>query len=327
MVRKVSVKHKISLALGGGGFKGYAHIGVINQLQRAGFEINAIAGTSAGGVMGALFSFGYSPDEIGKFITQIDHRKLFNHLPGDSPSIMGLGGLYSLLERKLGDHTFDELKIPFACTAVDMKTGQEIIINSGRIVDAIEATTAIPGIFPSKVINSLFLVDGGVLDPVPVSLARWLSPNTPTIAICLSSKRDEWKNLPRFKVPSYVPLPGVLVDTVFQMRIGRAMRVFIESINLMSDWISELRLISDKPDFIVRPDIGQYSMFDEIDPDEAIALGEKAVKNNIDEIEKVFSANKQITRWLRPSPCPGILINDMPKVDTLSSLEKGEQYK
>jgi NTE family protein len=321
------VKRKISLALGGGGFKGYAHIGVINQLQLNGFEITAIAGTSAGGVMGALFSFGYSPKEIGDFISNIDHRKMFSHIPGDSPSIMGLGGLYSLMEKKLGYHTFDDLKIPFACTAVDMKTGQEIIINSGSIVDAIQATTAIPGIFPSKTIDSLYLVDGGVLDPVPVALARWLSPYTPALAVCLSSERGKWNKLPKFKIPSYAPIPGVLVDTVLQLRIGRAMRIFIESINLMSDWISELRLLSDKPDFILRPEVSQYSMFDEVDPNVAISFGEKAVIKNIKEIGKVFSANKQITRWLRPSPCPGILLNDILRANVSSTLKKGKQNK
>jgi len=302
---------KIALALGGGGFKGYTHIGVIRQLQIAGYEISAISGTSAGGIIGSLFAFGYSIDEIERFIIEINQKDIFNHLPGDSPSILGLGGLYNFLEDKFGEHTFEDLIIPFNCTAVDMKTGQEVIIDCGKIIDALQATIAVPGIFPSKVIGPFHLVDGGVLDPVPVAAVRWIARNAPIIAICLSPAEENWNNLPSFNMPSYTPLPSVLVDTIFQMRLGRAMRVFIDSVNMMSNWVSELRLSKDQPDFILRPEVYQISMFDMVDPKEMIMKGEKIVKEKLKEISTIFSTSKGIKRWLRSARSPDVLLSQI----------------
>ncbi len=316
--------HKISLALGGGGFKGFAHIGVIRQLLRDGFEISAMAGTSAGGLVGALFAYGYSPDEIESFIDELDQRNIFNHRSSDNPSILGLGGIYDLLEDKFGTHHFHELKIPFACTAVDLKSGREVILDSGKLIDAVLATIAVPGIFPSKLLGDLHLVDGGVLDPVPVSIARWLAPNHPVIAICLSPQPELWDNLPSFKVPPYTSVPGALMDRLFDLRIGRAMRVFIDSIDIMSNMVAELRLKLEKPDFLLRPRLEQYAIFDDVKAEKLINIGTQVVKENRKEIRKIFSTHQRISRWLRPVKIPGILLSEVLNENNSSSLENCE---
>jgi NTE family protein len=177
------VSKKITLALGGGGFRGIAHIGVLQALLDLDLDIRAVAGTSAGGIVGALFAAGYSPEQMILALRQLDSRKIFRRQKGETPSFLGLQGIYATLRELIGDRDFSDLKIPFACTAVDLNTCNEIVIENGKVLDAIMATIAVPGVFPFKQIGELKLVDGGVLDPVPVNVARHLAPRLPVVAV------------------------------------------------------------------------------------------------------------------------------------------------
>src|SRR5512142_3452925 len=95
--------NEITLALGGGGVKGYAHIGVLRALERNGIKIRAMAGTSAGGMVGALYAVGHTPDEIQKCLNDVDQGRLYGRLPGDGPSMMGLSGVVQVLSKMLSD--------------------------------------------------------------------------------------------------------------------------------------------------------------------------------------------------------------------------------
>jgi NTE family protein len=121
----------IVLALGGGGIRGVAHVGVIRCLEEAGYRIAAIAGTSAGGLVGAVYASGMSTKEIEKVLKDLDQSKLFGRKPTDGPSLLGLAGLSDILTRLLGEKTFDQLIIPFVTTATDTQTGQEILLHPG----------------------------------------------------------------------------------------------------------------------------------------------------------------------------------------------------
>jgi len=302
---------KITIALGGGGLKGFAHIGVLNQLQKNGYEISAIAGTSAGGIVGGLFAYGYSIDEIISFIDDLKNTKLFSRRASDPPSLIGLKGLYEFLEEKFRDKDIEDLKIPFAVTAVDLQSGQEIIINSGKIVEAIKATTALPGIFPSIRIKNINLVDGGILDPVPVEVARWLDNSSPVIAVCLSPDEESWTNIEKLQAPSFSPIPPLLVDQLSNLRIGKAMQVFLNSLDIMLAKLANLRLQKEKPDVIIRPDIHQYFIFDDVDPYELIKKGQEAVLREQDIIEKAYKTSQRFSRWIKPSRLPGQLIEEI----------------
>lgn len=313
--------YKIALALGGGGIRGYAHIGVIQQFTLEGYEIAAIAGTSAGGIVGSLYASGYSPFEIESFIKELDFKSMFGRQPNDSPSIIGLSGFHAMIAEKLGNKTFNELRIPFACTAVDLKSGSEIIMDSGKLIDAVEATTAIPGIFPSKIIGPLTLVDGGIFDPVPVATARWLAPNLPIIAVCLTPEQENWRDLPHIKIPPNMPIPMPVVETIFQLRIGKAAMTFIDSIDIMTNMIAELKMQIDKPDFILRPDMQKYAIFDDIDPYDLIERGKQIVINKRAGIKRTFSTSRKVGRWLKPSHPPGKLFSDLKYEINLPTLE------
>jgi len=301
---------KIALALGGGGFKGFAHIGVIRQLQKSGFEIASVAGTSIGGIVGGLFARGYSADEMQAFAGNLKTETLFTRRAEDAPALMGLGGMYDLLDRTLGASTFADLKIPFACTAVDSTSGREVILNSGSLVDALQATSAIPGIFPSKTIGSITLVDGGVLDPVPVALARWLNSSIPTVAVVLSPERENWASSTHTEIPPYAPIPPFILQQINQLRWGKAMQVFMNSMDMMTQTIADLRLKIDRPDIIIRPALDQYSIFEMADANELAKRGEEIVKTSTDAIEKSYSIIAKINRFLTLSSCPGIKISE-----------------
>jgi len=313
---------KISVALGGGGVRGYAHIGVLRQLISEGYEIVSIAGTSAGGIIGSLFACGYSPDDIEHFVDEMKLKNMFGRENGDPPSVLGLRGIKKIVNEKLGDKTFIDLNIPFACTAVDLNSGSEIILNCGKLTDAVQATIALPGIFPSKIISGLNLVDGGIFDPVPVSTARWLAPNVPVIAICLTPEQDKWINLPQIKLPTNMPIPSQLLETVLQLRVGKAAMIFANSIDIMTNMITELKLTVDRPDLILRPDIQNYALFDDIDPRDLIERGKQIVIEEKNQIELIFRTTKKIGRWLKPTQLPGKLLSDYSTNNISPTLDK-----
>ena len=151
----------ILLALGGGGSKGKAHIGVLKVLEREGFRIRAVAGTSAGGIAAATYAAGFHPDVLEAHMAQVDQRSLFGFHLGDEPALMGVGGVSKAIKDLLGERTFADLTIPCALTAVGPDSGQEMVLNAGRVLDAVLATIAIPGIFPPKRWGDELLVDGG----------------------------------------------------------------------------------------------------------------------------------------------------------------------
>src|SRR5512146_19622 len=108
----------ITLALGGGGAKGNAHIGVLRQLEKKDFRVKAIAGTSFGGLIAVFYALGCSPDEIEEIFAAADQTQFYGHGPDDGPSLVGLAGVARLLEEKIGHLKFSDLKLPCVLTAV-----------------------------------------------------------------------------------------------------------------------------------------------------------------------------------------------------------------
>lgn len=299
---------EITLALGGGGVKGFSHVGVIRALEVAGYTISAIAGTSAGAMVGGLYAAGYDTRELEDIINKSRKLKLFHRRPNDSPSLLGLDGFHTLFSQLLGNRTFDDLNIPFACTAVDLKTGQEVALAQGNVVDAIMASVAIPGVFPARQIGNALLVDGGVLNPVPVTLARWLSPGSPIIAVCLTPVPEGWGQIPSFHIPSVAPIPGPILHQIGRLRISQAFQHFVRSSEITANMLTELRLQSDRPDVVIRPDVSGFGFLDDVDPQAMIAKGEQAVRASLESIRQAYSWRHVITRrFHRPDPPSKIL--------------------
>lgn len=281
---------EITLALGGGGAKGNAHIGVLRRLEREGFVVRAVAGTSFGGIVAALYAAGFTPDEIEAHFCRVDQSKLYGRAPGEGPSLLGLAGAKKFLEELLGERTFAELRMPCAITAVDVDRAQEVIFREGRVVDAVLATIALPGIFPPHEVGGRRLVDGGVLDPVPVTSARSLAPHLPVVAVVLTERLEEPVRLKfSLSLPDYIPAP--LVKRLTHSRFAQAFDIFLRSVDISTRQMTELRLKVDRPDVILYPAVSGIGLLDQADVPRVARLGERAVENAMPKLLRV-------TGWL-----------------------------
>jgi NTE family protein len=287
----------ITLALGGGGSKGNSHIGVIRRLEKEGFRIRGVAGTSFGGLVAALYALGNSPDQIEETFASVDQTQFYGHAPNDGPSLMGLAGVTSLLEEKIGDATFADLKLPCVLTAVDLQSGREILLSEGRVVDAILATIAIPGVFPARYMDGLELVDGGTLDPVPVAPARMLAPRLPVVAVVLTTPMgipaQSWR------IPFQKYWAGRIVSRLLsRMRYDTVWDIFSRSLDITSRAVTQYRLEVDRPDVIIRPQVHDIDTLDIVDVREVAKRGEQAVEAALPQLRNLFTWRSRMRRTM-----------------------------
>lgn len=285
----------ITLALGGGGSRGYSHIGVIRRLEQEGIRIRAVAGTSAGGIIATLFAAGFSPDDMEDRLSKLDQNTLFSRSGREEPSILGFQGARKVLEETIGDLTFDKLKIPCAVVAVDINTAQEVILKKGRIVDAILASGAIPAIFPPQKIGEHVLVDGATLNPVPVSVARSLAPTLPVVAVVLTPPSGRGSHTRSLHIPTRIP--GVIMDRISHLRLAQALNIFIQATDVGSHMLAELRLKIDDPDVIVRPAVENIGMLEKVDVRDVSHLGELAMGAKIQELKRTSTWSNRMKRY------------------------------
>lgn len=286
----------ISLALGGGGAKGNAHIGVLRRLEKEDFKIRSIAGTSFGGFVGVLYGVGHSPQEIQSIFESVDQKHLYGHDDGDGPSLLGFAGVRRLMDKILGEKTFADLRIPCAVTAVDVKSGTEVSLSKGRLKDAVLATIALPGIFPPSQLNSWELVDGGVLNPVPVSVARNLSPGLPVLAVVLNDPMD--KPLQTYKIPIPGIIPRSIAERLARISLAQSLDIFLRSVDASTRALSYYRLELEKPEVIVRPKVHHIHMLDKVVIAEVAQLGEDALEEVLPQLKKAASWQGRLAKKL-----------------------------
>lgn len=277
----------ITLALGGGGAKGNSHIGVLRRLEKEGYRIRSVAGTSYGGLVAVLYAVGHSPQEIQIAFEEVDQKQLYSRDVLDGPSLLGLGGVRKLLDQMLGEKTFDDLRIPCAVTAVDINAGSEVVITSGLLKDALLATIALPGIFPIQRMNDWDLTDGGVLNPVPVSVARMLSPGLPVVAVVLNDPMDRPVRSYTLPMPSIFPRP--LVERLTRISLAQSLDIFLRSVDISSRALSHYRLELEKPEVIVRPNVHDFGLLDKVVITDLVQLGEQAVEEVLPQLKKAVS--------------------------------------
>lgn len=166
---------KIGLALSGGAARGLAHVGVLRALRHAGIPIHLIAGTSAGAIIGAAYAWDQDIAAITRAALDPRWKRMSPLIDPSFPKTGFIKGrkIKALLASYVGrDIKFSDLTIPFACVATDIETGEEIVIDSGSVVDALRASISIPGIFTLVRREGRYLVDGGLTTPVPVETVR-----------------------------------------------------------------------------------------------------------------------------------------------------------
>lgn len=291
----VSKGLKIGLALGGGAARGCAHIGVLRALEENSIPVGCIAGTSIGAMVGAVYASG-GMDHLEELLLKMDLLQLLSYFDVVFPHSGLVDGrkVTELLRGILGDRSFDDLSVPFAAVATDLRDGSEVVLSSGDVIDAVRASIAVPGVFTPFVTDDALLVDGGLVDPVPVNVVRSLGAEF-TIAVDLNryvvgSKQEHRTGggLRRKKIrkgdgPSLV---DSLIDEISSLMSdedkGKKSKgpglidVMVTSINIMESSITENRLKVDSPELLIAPRLGHIRFMEFFRAEEAMEAGYRA---------------------------------------------------
>ncbi|MBW2514203.1 MAG: patatin-like phospholipase family protein [Deltaproteobacteria bacterium] len=305
----------VGLVLGCGSSRGWAHIGAIEALEEAHIPIDFIVGCSVGAYVGAIYASG-SIQSLKKFVLKMDGKKVFSYFDIVLPRSGILDGTKRLREL-FSIHTdvrdFSELKIPVIMVATDLETGQKVVLRSGNILDALRASISIPGLFAPARIKDRWLVDGGLVDPVPVSVARSMGADV-IIAVDLSSgniskikrikhrsqkepvtgaheeKRSELiKKLSVYYESAELSFKSK-INELFKKEAGMPdiMETVTTSINIMQNRITRVNLAVTPPDVLIQPHLGDLKMLDFDQVEHTIEEGYVRAKKKIDEIKTLL---------------------------------------
>jgi NTE family protein len=171
-------RRPIGLVLSAGGARGFAHVGALKVLCAAGLPVDLLVGASMGSLIGAALAAGVAPEAMEQTCVQASLRHLLLRPRLHGPSLLDTAALEALLVRLVGDRRFEDLERPFAVTVVNLRTLEQEVVRSGPVVDAVMASIAIPLVFPPRRLGNDYYLDGGLLDPLPTSVARQLGART-----------------------------------------------------------------------------------------------------------------------------------------------------
>jgi len=239
-------KPKFGLVLSGGGARGLAHIGVLKVLEEANFRVDYLSGTSMGGVIAAAYASGLTPQEIENIaLEHADSRKMFSLADPTLPRKGLLKGerIQAFFEEYIGDRTFDQLNIPVTLVAVDLNTGKEVHMNEGKVVDAVRATVSIPGVFSPVERDGQLLVDGGLLNNLPVDVNKEMGAES-IVAVDVHPNYNGnsfWRELGQKKMLSWT--------------IGGFVAALGNSLELVSEQQKNYMLTLNPPDVLIEPEI------------------------------------------------------------------------
>jgi len=279
--------------LGGGGARGLAHIGVLRAFEQQGVKVAAIAGTSMGGIIAAAHACGMSAETIQQKAAELEIREMLQ-LRASGPSLFGLERVEEWLSDLFGDRNIEDLEIPLALTAVDLQECREVVIRSGKVVDGVMATIALPGLFPPHGIGQHRLVDGATLDPVPVCPVREVHPG-PVVAVVLSPEQSRWRETRSPSLMGGLPV----VSFMARLRPLRALEIFQQSLEITLRMYTELHLQVDKPEVIIRPEVWDVGLFDSPSLEQISAVGATAAIEGMPGLRAQFAVHRRLERWLR----------------------------
>ncbi len=321
----------IGLALGGGAARGLAHIGIVRSLIAHGIVPNVVVGTSIGAVVGGAYATGQL-DTLEEWARRLQPRKILGYLDIrlNGSGLIGGDKLAAQLEAAIGPTLIENLPVKFATVATEVRTGHEIWLTHGRMVDAMRASYALPGIFSPVLVGDRWLVDGALVNPVPVSAARAFGAEI-VIAANLSSdifahSTTIYSHGPAAEVTVAV-VPETTIEPAAPKRgfgrlfsaertmkrefFGNGTRpgissVMVDAFNIMQDRITRARLAGDPPDLLISPRVGEIGWFDFHRADELIAHGTRAAERAIDSIQEAIHI-------LAPAPSgPTVAVEKMP---------------
>lgn len=298
---------KVGLALGSGSARGLAHLGVIRAIEEAGIEVCCIAGTSIGALIGAIHAAG-KLDELETVFRGLDWKKTASFFDVVLPKSGLLDGakVSELVRAHIHADAIEMLNKPFAAVATDIVSGEEVVIRSGDVIEAVRASISVPGIFTPVRSNGRILVDGGLTNPVPVSAVRAMGADV-VIAVDLNHEIISGKNLKPLR-PVGMPdsaasnSPGLFARMVGDYRLSMKdikqrllamdtpataqfrkwisaeplpsiFEVLLASINIMETRLTQTRLSLDRPDVLIQPPLGHIRFLEFGRAEEIIAIG------------------------------------------------------
>jgi NTE family protein len=258
---------KSGLVLGGGAALGLSHIGVLQVLEREGYPIDLITGTSMGGLIGGLYALAGSTARLIEYQNEpLDNRRATDVSRAPRAEMLESRRYRAWLRRLFADKTFADLHWPLAVTAVDIDSGEELAFNRGPVAPAIWATTAIPGVYAPVKIRGRLVVDGGVLNPVPVDLAKRLGA---TVTLAIDVLPDKTVPAPRLPQPFHRAMLG---------KFGVSMGLLSKSFDIMLSAQRDYRLRDTPPDLLIRPDLAGFDTRDYHRAEELVAVGVAAAE-------------------------------------------------
>ncbi len=315
--------HGVGLALGSGGARGWAHIGVIRALEAANIPITHVAGASIGAFVGAIYAAG-ELNALEDYVISLDWRMILSFFDLVFPKQGLLDGnrVYDLLTKHLLDLRIEDIEMPFCCVATDLKQNREVRLQSGRLADAVRASISIPGVFTPFAHQGCYLADGGIVNPVPVDVARDLGA-TFVIAVNLNHAHLELAEVeaepsaasyakpqadPNSEVePDAGEPPAWLVaikekyesvkvgvSSKLETWLGSSEETQVEpnifdvigtTLNIMEQRITVANLEVHQPDLLLQPHLSAYGIFDFHKAQELIEIGYAATTPHIGAIK------------------------------------------
>ena len=297
---------KVGLALGSGSARGWAHIGVIKALAEADVRVDYVAGASIGALVGAVYASG-NINSLEEVVLQLDWKKIVYFFDVVFPKSGLIDGdkVADFIRGHVGERNIEDLPLPFCAVSTDLATGKEIIIKEGDIIEAVRASISVPGIFTPFKKDDMTLVDGGLVNPVPVSAAREMGADF-VIAVDLNhdivvkktiapshknmnSDKEPVKTLPeKNKILNALNkrIRAIDIPTLTQIRqwmrmedpLPNIFEVLVTSINIMETQITATRLRSEPPDLLIQPKLGHLKFLEFNRAKEAILEGYNETK-------------------------------------------------
>jgi NTE family protein len=284
----------LGIALGSGSARGWSHIGVLRALTEAGIAPDFVAGCSMGAMVGAAFAAGRI-DELEAWALSLDWRRVVGLVDvGLRGGVFKGDRLLNIYQGQFVECPFSELSVPFAAVATDIATGQEVWLREGKVSDAVRASCAVPGLFRPVLRDGRYLIDGSVVNPIPVSLCRAMGAQV-VIAVDLGthrarrfplesqpastkSQRRGFFNILGSSPPVEVrPLPSI-TDTL------------LGAIDIMQERIAQTRLVGEAPEVLLTPQLGRFGPFEYHRAALAIAAGREIVAAMLPAIQDALAA-------------------------------------
>jgi len=287
------MKNKVALVLSGGGAKGLAHIGVIEEMERQGFEISSIAGTSMGSVIGVVYALG-KMEEFKQWMYTFEKLDVFKLLDFtfSSQGLIKGDKVFKKMKEFIDDSDIENLRIPFTAVAVDVINKKEVVFNKGGVYEAIRASVAIPTVITPVKTKEGLLVDGGVLNNIPFSRVKRtdgdmlvgvnVNANIPLIEPKISQKESEIRKSNYLKRLKEYKIYFSKIYNKDKEKIGY-FNLINKTINLMIDHNAQVSLRDYKPEILVETSRDLCSTFDFYKAKRIVEAGRYAAKLKLEE--------------------------------------------